>query len=39
MVASLLEDTEEDYCTLKISELEIDNPNRWSASAEMENYI
>ena len=39
MVASLLEDTEEDYCTLKISELEIDNPNRWSASAEMEDYI
>ena len=39
MVASLIEDTEEDFCTLKISELEIVNPSRWVESAEMENYI
>ena len=39
MVASVTEDTEEDFCTLNISEFEIVNPNRWSASAEMENYI
>ena len=39
MVASLTEGTEEDFCTLKISELEIADPNRWCASAEMEDYI
>ena len=39
MVASLTEGTEEDFCTINISELEIADPNRWCASAKMEDYI